>query len=234
MLRKALPFAEFKAAADKRSFEGYTAAYTRDLGGDIILPGSFEKSINERLAKRAIKIRWLHYDPMGVVVDAHEDSKGLWMKGEVPPTQTNSERLELMEAGVVDKLSIGYDTVRGKVEFTEDTRILSEVKWYESSPVDLPMNEDTSIDTIKSLIQESIHNELNAESIAELFQAKVFTIKHDDRVVIESTIALLQGYLAGSTTPEPEPSTPEPVDYDDDVIKSFASDMSAMMELLRG
>lgn len=151
---KSVP-AEFqvKAANDGfQHFTGYASTWDRDLGGDTILPGAFTQTLADRLPKGLIKVRWMHRDPFGIMVSGVQDEKGLFVEGKAPTTPTNQERFSLMESGVVDKLSIGYDYPDGTAEYDENGRILRTIDLYEFSPVDLAMNENTSLQMVKSAL----------------------------------------------------------------------------------
>lgn len=132
-------------------FSGHGAAWAKDLGGNVLQRGCFLPSLKDRLEKRMIKIRWMHYEPMGFVIEGKEDDVGLWIKAFVPNTVTNSERIALMQAGVVDKLSVGFDPDFSSITYTENERKIGKLTLYEVSPVDLPLNEETGIDTVEEL-----------------------------------------------------------------------------------
>jgi HK97 family phage prohead protease len=140
------------------AFEGYASTWEKDLGGDTIMPGAFTDTIKERLGKNLIKVRWMHYEPFGRCTEAHEDSKGLYVRGIVSNTPTNMERIALMEDKTVDRLSIGYDIPsEDDYDWNDDgswwgARDIHKVDLYEWSPVDLAMNEGTSVQLAKSLM----------------------------------------------------------------------------------
>lgn len=151
---KAVP-AEFKlekAQDNFQHFTGYASTWDKDLGGDTIMPGAFTQTLADRLPKGLIKVRWMHRDPFGLMVSGQQDEKGLYVEGKAPITPANAERFTLMESGVVDKLSIGYDYPEGGAVYDENGRILRQVDLYEWSPVDLAMNENTSLQMVKSAL----------------------------------------------------------------------------------
>jgi uncharacterized protein len=148
MLTKALDF-EFKATTDKRIFEGYASTWDLDLGNDIIEKGAFQVSIKDRFPKGRIKVLWQHSDPIGIPVHIEEDSKGLFVKAKISKTRLGDEVLELMNDGVIDQMSIGYDVLQDELSDDGKTRHLKELKLYEFSPVTFPMNEQTSITRVQ-------------------------------------------------------------------------------------
>jgi HK97 family phage prohead protease len=154
-----------------RTFKGYASTYDKDLGGDVIAPGAFAKTLAERGAR--VKVLWQHSEPIGRPVDMREDGKGLYVEAKISNTRLGDEALELMRDGVIDQMSIGYSVPQGKSEYQEDgTRLIKELKLYEFSAVTFPMNEAAIITGVKSLrdavrIKESLDSESKAE-LAEL------------------------------------------------------------------
>jgi uncharacterized protein len=187
MLLKSLGF-DYKANASKREFEGYASTWDKDLGNDQILAGAFKKTIQERFLehpkKSGVKILWQHNEPLGLPTHMEEDSKGLYVIGKISKTRLGDEALELMNDGVIDQMSIGYDVV--KDDFSEDgqTRYLKELVLYEFSPVTFPMNPAADIVSVKthfnSLVKE-FSNPLMATMIKEgrtLSKANLTAIKN--------------------------------------------------------
>jgi uncharacterized protein len=173
MYLKNIPF-EVKTDTSKRTFEGYASTYKKDLVGDQVVQGAFKKTIQERHTKQVanngnskIKILWQHVEPLGKTVDIQEDSKGLYVKGQIAKTSLGNDALELMSSGIVDEMSIGYDVVQDELSDDGSTRFLKELKLYEVSAVTFGANPDTSINSVKSL---SILNELQPARLAMLLK----------------------------------------------------------------
>ena len=166
MFIKNMPF-EVKADTGKREFEGYASTWKKDLVGDQIVPGAFKKTVSEQLPKKKIKILWQHGEPLGLPVEMYEDSKGLYVRGWIAPTALGNDALELMKAGIVDEMSIGYDVLQDELTPDGSTRLLKELKLYEVSPVTFGANPDTSINSVKSL---SLLNELQPARLAMLLK----------------------------------------------------------------
>ncbi len=128
---------------DAREFAGYGAVFGNvDLGGDIIIPGAFKKSLAEkRRAGGLPSMFWMH-DPgrvPGKWVDMAEDKHGLAVKGVLAETPLGDEIRTLLKMEAVRGLSIGYMT-RDHDYDKEGNRLLKEVDVFEVSVVSLPMN----------------------------------------------------------------------------------------------
>src|ERR1700742_4462086 len=104
---------DLKAVADDGSFSGYASLFgVTDLGGDVVQPGAFTKSLK---SKPAAKVKMLRghdtSEPIGVWTSIEEDSKGLKATGQlILDTVKGRETYALLKAGALDGLSIGYRT----------------------------------------------------------------------------------------------------------------------------
>ena len=163
---KNFPF-EMKANKEKFEFEGYASTYKKDLVGDRVLKGAFKKTLAERLPLGKIKILWQHIEPLGMPIEMHEDSKGLYVRGKIAKTQLGSDAMELMNMKAVDEMSIGYDVLEDELSEDGSERLLKALKLYEVSVVTFGANPDTSINSVKSL---SLLNELQPARLAMLLK----------------------------------------------------------------
>jgi len=133
---------ELKAKADVMEFEGYASVFgNKDSGGDIMQKGAFAKTIKENL--RRIKVLWNHnWDfPIGKPLKLEEDSKGLYINAKLSETEKGKEIYQLMKDGVLDEMSIGYETIKESYNNTKKANELNEVKLWEASIVTYGMNE---------------------------------------------------------------------------------------------
>lgn len=140
---------EEQAVKEDGTFSGYASKFHLvDQGGDIVLPGAFTKS----LVARRPKMLWGHDldRPIGAWSVVEEDGTGLKVEGKLLLTTTlGREVYELMKAGIVDSLSIGYLT--RKSETRGGNRGLIEVDLFEISVVTFPMLEAATIEAVKSI-----------------------------------------------------------------------------------
>ena len=170
MERKSVDFEIKKDDIAGRVFSGYASTFDVDLGGDIIVPGAFKKTIEGRQDK--IKILWQHQDPIGKSMRLYEDSIGLFVEGKVSKTRLGDEAIELMRDKVVNQMSIGFSIPAGKSEMSDDgIRIIREVKLFEFSPVTFPMNENaiiTSVKSMKDAIKQGKIEETDLKELSEL------------------------------------------------------------------
>jgi HK97 family phage prohead protease len=159
---------------EKRTIVGYAAAYgNTDHQNDILMPGSFAKSIKEAFPKGRIKMLWNHSEPLGMPVQMHEDSKGLHIEGRVSKTTLGNDVLELINDGVADRMSVGFSLMKGKYEIDNSTglRKIHEGALREFSVVMFPANEKAAITGMKSL--QEMREYLQGEEISDLIKAEM-------------------------------------------------------------
>jgi hypothetical protein len=134
-------------------FEGHGAVFGNvDLGGDVILPGAFKRTLAEHKANGTTpSMFWMHDMTRipGKWLDIAEDDKGLPVKGELAATDLGKEVHTLLKMDAVSGLSIGY--IPTKVDYADDgVRLLKEVDLLEVSIVAIPMNPKAQVAHVKS------------------------------------------------------------------------------------
>ncbi|MBZ8135512.1 HK97 family phage prohead protease [Afifella sp. IM 167] len=136
------------------SFCGYASLFgRRDMGGDIVMPGAFRKSLAERGAA-GIRMLFQHdpAEPIGVWSEVREDASGLFVAGRLTlGVERAREMHALMREGGLDGLSIGYRTRRGRKDARTGTRRLFEVDLWEISVVTFPMLSEARIAAVKGM-----------------------------------------------------------------------------------
>jgi uncharacterized protein len=160
---KALAAFELKAAdTETRTFEGLAATWDLDLGGDVIHKGAFAKSLKSwKASGRIIPLIDQHNyfsvrHVLGKLLDAEETDDGLRTRWKVTEGQDGDELLHRLRGGMVDGLSIGYETVDSEPETRggQTVRHLKEINLVEVSAVIWGMNPGALINThsVKSLL----------------------------------------------------------------------------------
>lgn len=131
------------------SFLGLASVYgNEDLGGDIVEPGAFTKTLSDKGGE--VPLLWQHNtrEPIGIG-KLTDTAKGLEIQGKlVLSVGKAKEAYDLMKNRVIKGLSIGYDTVRDEVKGGK--RMLKELKLWEVSVVTFPMNELANVQFVKS------------------------------------------------------------------------------------
>lgn len=153
---KSFPF-KIDRVDDSGEFCGYASIFGNvDLGGDVVHPGSFKKTLRENKGRVPILD---HHDPrkhIGWNLMAREDPRGLFVCGQLNlDVQLARERHSLMKQatriGGRTGLSIGFRTVREETDRTRpEVRHLKEVQLVEYSIVSFPMNPAAAVTRIKA------------------------------------------------------------------------------------
>lgn len=136
-------------ADDQGVIEGYGSVFdVVDQGGDIVAQGAFTRSLQ---SGRKVKMLSQH-DPdkiIGVWDEVTEDGNGLRVKGRILTAVENGRAAyELVKAGALDGLSIGYRTVKSVLR--NNVRVITQAELWEVSLVTFPMNELARIDAVKA------------------------------------------------------------------------------------
>lgn len=147
-------------------FSGYASTFGNvDLGGDVVVAGAFRQS----LMKRSPVMLWQHdrYEPIGVYPVAKEDTKGLYVEGKMPKSDTfvSGRVYPQLKTGSIKSMSIGYSI--DEYEIIDGITYLKEVTLWEVSLVTFPMNPLATVDSVKSI--DSIKTERDAEKFLNEF-----------------------------------------------------------------
>lgn len=163
---KSIQFKDADVNMDKRIIRGYASTYDIDQGNDIIQKGAFKKTLSERMGR--IKVLRNHKELIGKPVSAIEDGRGLITESYIAKTALGDETLALAKEGILDSMSIGYVVPQGKSNYDGDVRVISEVKLYEWSMVDFPMNEAAVITDVKSLHSKIKAGDISPQELKQL------------------------------------------------------------------
>jgi uncharacterized protein len=184
---KTFKMTEFKALEEPGTFTGYAAVFNnRDLGGDVILPGAFAKTLKDK--KGRVPFMDNHDSWSGTakrlgITYVAEDSKGLVIeKGKLILNKKEGmdawEDMKFYQAEEMPLgISIGYDAINPVVKWEEGTRTrdLKEIALWENSLVTFPMNPKARVRNVKGfgqgfkqLLEDIKAGVLSEEELAEL------------------------------------------------------------------
>lgn len=155
---------DVKGLNEQGEFEGYASTFGNvDRGGDIVMPGCFAESLGKRPPGKVKML--LHHDTRricGTWSEMVEDGKGLKVKGKLLlTTQDGRETYELMRAGALDAMSIGYRTMLDEIDRSSGVRKIMKADLMEVSLVTFPMNERCTVGAVKralDLTQEDLRD----------------------------------------------------------------------------
>lgn len=153
-------------------FEGYATTFGNTYPiyygvRERVARGAFEKTLNEN-PNFAIIADHRIAEHIGYAIGAHEDNKGLFLRGElvINDSAKAREKYALMQLAsrlphAQMGLSMGFITIKDKIikkVGEPDTRILLEVSLPEVSPTAFPANPEAGVTQVRSIedIVESI------------------------------------------------------------------------------
>jgi HK97 family phage prohead protease len=135
------------------TIEGYASLFGEiDQARDMVMPGAFAHTLQQR-GLRKIPMLFQHdpSEPIGIWLELREDFRGLWARGKlIPDVARARELLALLRSGAIDGLSIGYRTVRGRIEPRSRIRKLYQVDLWEVSIVTFPLLAGARISAVKA------------------------------------------------------------------------------------
>lgn len=148
---KALRF-EVKSITDSGEFEGYASTRKRDSYGDIVVKGAFKRTIDHN---KNFPILWFHdpAQPIGLSTYMEEDDHGLYTKGQIDLDIELGQRVYSgMKKGYIDRMSIGYRTLKDDWDEEQNARLLKEVQLLEYSMItkNFAANDAALISSVKS------------------------------------------------------------------------------------
>lgn len=143
---------EIKALSD-REFEGHGSVFGNvDLGGDVVVPGAFKRTLAEHKRSGTLPVMlWMHKmdAPIGVWQEMKEDSRGLYVRGELADTILANEVRSLLKMKAVRGMSIGYRVTDAGYD-RDGHRLLKDIDLHEVSVVTLGMNPLAKVEAVKA------------------------------------------------------------------------------------
>lgn len=122
--------------------EGYASLFGEiDAARDMVMPGAFARTLKSRGIRR-VPMLFQHdpAEPVGVWLELVEDFRGLRARGKlIPDVARARELIALVRAGAVDGLSIGFRTVKGRIDPASRVRKIIDLDLWEISIVTFPL-----------------------------------------------------------------------------------------------
>ena len=142
-------------SADKYEVHACVSCFgNRDHADDVMVKGSFERTLAEGKAKGKLPPGVAHHDwtlPVAKTLDAWEEDDGLHVHARFnDETQRGREMFSDIKAGIITEYSFGFKTV-GQEQKDDGSRHVTDVDLYEWSPVLVGCNPDTYTAWVKSL-----------------------------------------------------------------------------------
>ncbi len=134
------------------AIEGYASLFGEvDQARDMVMAGAFTQTLRQRDIRR-IPMLFQHdpAEPIGIWLELREDFRGLYARGRlIPDVKRAREVLALLKAGASDGLSIGFRTVKGRIDPRTRIRKLEAVDLWEISIVTFPLLAGARVRAVK-------------------------------------------------------------------------------------
>ncbi len=145
----------FEAPSDTGEFSGYAVIWDqRNAHNEIVKRGAFRTSLEEHRAAGTRPVMLWSHDPtdiIGIWTEVREDEKGLFVRGKIVTSTTRGrEAYELLKAGALNGLSIGFRLIKGGETRQAGTRILTGIDVREISLVGMPSAPNARITSVRS------------------------------------------------------------------------------------
>lgn len=202
MLLKGIDMGFEDADTQKGVVSGYFALFgNKDLDGDIIEPGAFTKTIQERgpNGKKLIKYLLDHDRTKAVarIDELYEDEKGLRYTAKIGSHSLGQDFAKMVESGIINQHSFGFSVPKDKSYFDQSRKanIIKEVMMFEGSAIQfLGANPETTFIDLKSM-----------EDAMNLFQKLEKFVKTSDAtdetlIQLEEKLKSLSDHIAGLST----------------------------------
>jgi HK97 family phage prohead protease len=211
MLHKTFDLLETKTDSETGTFEATVAVFGNvDRGGDRIMPGAFKNTLVKWAESGdPIPVILSHQwdNPMahiGVVNEAKETDKGLWVKGTLDIGDNDVARQvhRLMKRRSLKEFSFGYEVAKNGSKRAKDGALdLTDLDLAEVGPTLKGMNPSTELYSVKTAINERIIG-----ALAEQTKALREESERRARDVADESVRTIKTTLPAPGT---EPKEPE-------------------------
>jgi HK97 family phage prohead protease len=151
LLFKSFKVDNFTEENNRLTISGWAATFGNiDAGGDVIMPGAFTKTLQDRKGRIAFCYQHEIDEPIGNILILEERPKGLWI--EVMLSAAEDDIQTKVKEGILKEMSIGYCVINSNITNMNGVEItnLTEIKLYEVSLVTIAMNEMAMVEGMKS------------------------------------------------------------------------------------
>lgn len=137
-----------KDATNECIIAGYANTSTKDRVGDVVAPAAFEKSLPVYLKNPILLANHDWEDPIGSVIEAKIDEKGLWIKARISDSREDIKTL--IREKCLRTFSIGYNEIDADYDEATKTKYVKELELLEISVVTVPANHEAMFDLYES------------------------------------------------------------------------------------
>jgi HK97 family phage prohead protease/HK97 family phage major capsid protein len=173
LFKRAMPF-EIKSFDESNrvlTIEGMASTDDWDRDDERILAKAFLNTLSEFMENAVLL---LNHDwralPIGQVIEARVTEKGLWVKCEIVlDLPMGSAAAILIKRGILKTFSIGFRVVKWEKDEDSNRRVITELKLYEVSVVNVPANRFATFGISKEANKTALSDEPLQELVIKSF-----------------------------------------------------------------
>lgn len=177
-----MEFKSFKATVEEKdggAVRAYASTFDRvpDSVGDVVAPGAFDKTIaNWKASGKPIPLLWGHdtddpFSNIGKATDYGTDERGLWFDADFDADNEKAQYVrKLVKEGRVFQCSFAYaikDAAPVELESGEKANELRELDLFEISIVQIPANQNATVEEVKAMDAEIKSGKRNSAKDAD-------------------------------------------------------------------
>lgn len=164
---------------DGGAVRAYASTFDRtpDSVGDVVAPGAFDKTIaNWKASGKPIPLLWGHdtddpFSNIGAATDYGTDERGLWFDADFDADNEKAQYVrKLVKEGRVFQCSFAYavkDAAPVELESGAKANELRELDLFEISIVQIPANQNATVEEVKSVDAETKAGRRNSAKDAD-------------------------------------------------------------------
>lgn len=221
---------QFKALDDVGSFEGVAAEIgVEDLGGDIIEPGAFDKTLSERPTVKILN----QHDTREVIGEGTVKIRGkrAILTGQLDMDDPVAVKVyNKLKKGLITGLSIGFEAIKVTWEESKDgfIRHINELKLWEVSIVTFPMQSGAQITALKrhaatdmsidDLLSVAQHERKNGQTLSDITRARLNDTVKDLQALLADEVSTSGDAMEAASSDGAANNVSEPIDTHSEVI----------------
>ena len=185
--------------------EGYASTFNNlDLQREVVRPGCWAKSIQERVPAGRVKLMVRHYahggdvlECVGGITEANEDDVGLWFHAELSSVQMAQDVRVKVGEGLIGHSSVGYAPVRWADIIWSDGEPaveLLEARWLETTLTNMPANELAVLTAAKAVLSDSAAlSKIDSRDLTDADRGRITSVLEQVNILSKTLNSLLTG-----------------------------------------
>lgn len=199
---------------EERVIEGYASTHDIDRQYEVITPDAMKKAVDALLTTNTTVFYEHKHEqfPVGRILDAKVDEKGLWIKVLISKTADNV--WTLIKEGILNKFSIGGKVKDYHRKFSKDLgrdiTYVTDMELYEVSIVGLPANQNASFKakSLTSVIVKALEGREKLDGALKIIEGGVKEMGDEKKEIIDNKEQVIEKSVQESVIEAPKVDAP--------------------------